>query len=209
VIGTSSANFASGELVSEVRHRERVLNTLYYLPPANRCVEIMSCGYTDPAIIEFLTQELTEVEFRPMVIKGDGRKGLVLPRVWGALRREVLKLLSEGVVEPEEVDMLFRDFFGSKRGICEMMDRVGLDVVGSGERLFLRREIEGEGLWREKGDAYVKWLESEFIEKGRLGVKSGEGLVVKEAEIDSESESEKERPGREIWKEHAVDLSGL
>jgi 3-hydroxyacyl-CoA dehydrogenase len=68
IIATNSASFRSGELVSEVRNRERVLNTLYYIPPRNRCVEIMSCGYTSPDLITFLKSEMQDMRLRPMSI---------------------------------------------------------------------------------------------------------------------------------------------
>jgi hypothetical protein len=66
IIATNSASFRSGELVSEVRNRERVLNTLYYIPPRNRCVELMSCGYTSPDLVKFLKSEMEGIGLRPM-----------------------------------------------------------------------------------------------------------------------------------------------
>jgi len=225
IIATNSASFRSRELVSEVQHRERVLNTLYYIPPANRCVELMSCGYTAPNLIPFLAEQMKEVGLNPMKV-GNESTGMIFPRLFGAMKRETLKILQEQVASPEEVDELFKDFFGAKRGVAEMMDRVGLDTVARTEEHFLSSGVEPshEG-WEEMGHGlstdYLEWLMNEYVNKGKLGEKSGEGLVVgkkpegnekgkgKGKGIEFTSQEEQERVARETWKEHAVDLSGL
>ncbi|KAE9376466.1 NAD(P)-binding protein [Stipitochalara longipes BDJ] len=213
IIATNSASFRSGELVSEVRNRERVLNTLYYIPPRNRCVELMSCGYTSPFLIPFLASEMRAQNLHPMIV-GNESTGLIFPRIFAALKRETLKVLSEGVAKPEEIDTLFRDFFSSPVGPCEMMDKVGLDTVAKTERHFLAEERgeEGEGMgWELEGRVpeYLGWLEREFVRKERLGEKSGEGLLVGREMKDGKGEKVKESPAQEVWQEHAVDLSGL
>jgi 3-hydroxyacyl-CoA dehydrogenase len=65
----------------------------------------------------------------------------------------------------------------------------------------MRNETE---LWR--GRSHLKWLEEEYVNKGRLGQKTGEGLIVK-PKVNENVASE--TAGQEVWKEHAVDLSGL
>ncbi|PVH78331.1 3-hydroxyacyl-CoA dehydrogenase, partial [Cadophora sp. DSE1049] len=184
LIATNSAGFRSAELISEVFYKERVLNTLYYIPPRNKCVEIMSCGYTSPSIIPFLVEELQDIGLRPIVVpdsvgNGSLSKGMIFPRIWGAMKKETLKVLSEGVADPEEVDILFRDFFGAEKGPCEMMDEVGLDTVVRSERSRLPNMREGDGFWGARGEEYVEWLDREFVRRGKLGVKSGEGLIVR------------------------------
>lgn len=227
IIATNSASFRSRELVSEVQHRERVLNTLYYIPPTNKCVELMSCGYTAPNLIPFLTTEMVEVGLQPHHVCNEST-GMIFPRLFGAMKRETLKILQERVAKPADVDELFKDFFGSERGVCEMMDRVGLDTVAKTEEHFLKEMTgeewegdiggaegkEGQG-WRRSIDTnYLEWLETEYIQKGKLGSKSGEGLIVgnrkgKEGEVEFTSKSEQEKNAERTWKEHAVDLSGL
>jgi 3-hydroxyacyl-CoA dehydrogenase len=202
IIATNSASFRSGELVNEVRNRERVLNTLYYIPPTNRCVELMSCGYTSPDIIPYLAEQMREVGLRPMVV-GNESTGLIFPRIFAAMKRETLRVLEQGIAKPEEVDELFRDFFGAEKGICEKMDEVGLDTVAQTERHFLSGE-GGEGMWKRRD--YLRWLEENYVEKGKLGQKSGEGLIVKKVKKEN---LRHETPAQKVWKEHSVDLSGM
>jgi 3-hydroxyacyl-CoA dehydrogenase len=212
IIATNSASFRSGELVSEVRNRERVLNTLYYIPPRNRCVELMSCGYTSPDLVEFLRSEMVRMGLRPMVV-GNESTGLIFPRIFRALKRETLKVLSEGVATPRDIDTLFTDFFNADTGPCGMMDAVGLDTVAKTERHFIAEERgeEGEGMGLElegKVPGYLAWLEQEYVSQGRLGEKTGEGLLVT-MEVGEEAANKEKKVGEEVWQEHAVDLSGL
>ena len=144
------------------------------------------------------------------MVVGNESTGLIFPRIFGALKRETMKVLSEGVAKPEEIDTLFRDFFNAKKGPCAMMDAVGLDTVAKTERHFLAEERgeEGEGLGLElegRVPEYLAWLEENFVKEGSLGEKSGEGLVVKR--VDGKEKGH--NAGEEVWQEHAVDLSGL
>lgn len=213
IIATNSASLRSGELVTEVRNRGRVLNTLYYIPPRNRCVELMSCGYTSPELLAFLASQMREQGLQPMIV-GNDSTGLIFPRLFASLKRETLKLLSTGVATSVEIDTLFKDFFNAEKGPCAMMDAVGLDTVAKTERHFLAEERgeEGEGLGlglEGRVPEYLAWLEEEFINKGRLGEKSGEGLLVGTEKVKGEVEGVKHKAGEEVWQEHAVDLSGL
>lgn len=121
-------------------------------------------------------------------------------------------MLSEGVAKPEEIDKLFRDFFGAKKGVCEKMDEVGLDVVAAVERHFLQMEkdMEDEGLgWssRHRREKHLEWLDKQYLEQGKLGDKSGGGLMEKGWVVKEDKPDRK--PGEEVWVEHSVDLSGM
>jgi len=200
IIATGASTFRSRELVSEVGKRERVLNTLYYVPPTNRCVELMGCGYTAASLLPFLTAQMEGLGLRPKIAQHES-EGLILPRIWASIKRECLLELHEGICKPEDIDELFKDFFGAKRGPCEKMDEIGLDTVAAVERRFL-----DEDEWRKggKGWAHLRWLEEEYVTKGKLGDKSGEGLIQHQNEKIKHDEST-----AEIWREHAVDLSGM
>lgn len=176
IIATNSSSFTSRELSYEVKNRERLLNTLYYIPPGNRCVELMSCGYTSPAICDFLKEEMKNIGLQPMII-GSESLGMILPRLWAAMKRETLCMLQEGVAKPEDVDELFRDFFGARQGPCEKMDEIGLDNIAKVERHYL-----ADARVRGVGVEHLKWLEREFVEKDRLGNKTGEGLTTKKVQ---------------------------
>jgi 3-hydroxyacyl-CoA dehydrogenase len=97
-----------------------------------------------------------------------------------------------------------------------MMDAVGLDTVAKTERHFIAEERgeEGEGFGLElelEGQVpeYLAWLEKEYVQRGRLGEKSGRGLVVAKGGGKGKGNGKEKKAGEEVWQEHAVDLSGL
>jgi 3-hydroxyacyl-CoA dehydrogenase len=145
-------------------HRDRVLNTHYYMPPNSNCVELMSCGYTDSRVIPFISQQCESVGFKACEVKKQST-GLIYNRVWAAIKRECLDVLAEGVAEPKDIDTLFKDWFHAVKGPCQMMDEVGLDTVYNIEKVY----IADRGLSWESNE----WLKKEYVNKGRLGNKTG------------------------------------
>lgn len=63
--------------MSEVLHKDRVLNTLYYILPRNKIVEMMSGGHTLPAIILTLAGQMEAVELRPVAMSDGESKGII------------------------------------------------------------------------------------------------------------------------------------
>jgi 3-hydroxyacyl-CoA dehydrogenase len=113
ILATNSSSFNSREMIQNVEKRNRVLNTHYYIPPEKRCVELMSCGFTDPAIIDFLMEKTKTVGFIPIHVK-KASTGLIFNRIWAAVKRESLSVLSEGVGSADDIDVLFKDFLLSE-----------------------------------------------------------------------------------------------
>jgi len=176
ILASNSSCLATSELITRLRAdiAPRLLNTHYFIPPRNRMVELMSSTRTDPAIFDFLTNQMRRVGFIPMVVPpGLQSTGFIFNRIWGACKRETLAVLSEGVSTPGDIDALFRDFFHAEKGPCERMDEVGLDVVERVETHALEKKPE-------PGKQHVlRWLRENYLEQGKLGDKSGEGLFTK------------------------------
>lgn len=89
-------------------------------------------------------------------------------RIWAAIKRETLLVVSEGVASPEEVDNIFKNILKTPKGPCEQMDVVGLDVVLDIENHYAEERAE-------LPEAPRKFL-TEMIAKKRLGVKSKGGF---------------------------------
>jgi hypothetical protein len=89
-------------------------------------------------------------------------------RIWAAIKRETLLLLSEDVATPQEVDAIFKDVLKTPKGPCEQMDVVGLDIVLDIEKHYADSRT---GLPKEPRDYLQK-----MIHNGQLGVKSGRGF---------------------------------
>jgi 3-hydroxyacyl-CoA dehydrogenase len=177
ILASNSSSLTTAEMAAEgpLNHPHRLLNTHYFIPPRNRMVELMSSGATSGAIFPFLAAQMRRVGFTPVVVPGDIQsRGFVFNRIWAATKRETLRVLSEGVAKPGDVDALFRDFFHAEKGPCERMDEVGLDTVASVEQHDLERQ---PGLGSEGA---LRWLREKYVDVGKLGEKSGDGLFTGE-----------------------------
>ena len=170
IIATISSSFKSGDLVEKVSEpgRSRVLNTHYFQPPELPPVEIMTCGKTDPNIIDFLQPKLREMGLDPVVATKEST-GLLCNRIWAAMKREVMLVLAEQVGRPQDINKLFRYSFQSQGAPCDLMDKVGLQTVCDIEDHYIE----------ERGNisrCAVDYIRKTYVDKGKLGVQSGAGL---------------------------------
>ncbi|KAK4199936.1 putative mitochondrial precursor of Hydroxyacyl-coenzyme A dehydrogenase [Triangularia verruculosa] len=195
ILCSNSSSLMTSEMIkygeTELHYPERLLNTHYFIPPRNRMVEVMSSSKTNSKIFPFLTEQMQEVGLKPMVVPpGVQSPGFIFNRIWAACKRETLEVLSEGVARPEDVDVLFRDFFHAEKGPCERMDEVGLDTVYN----VAKHEAERKG--NLGSDEALKWLKQNYLDNGMKGEKTGHGLYTRE-----QRQELKEKHRLEKWKE--------
>jgi 3-hydroxybutyryl-CoA dehydrogenase len=167
VLASNSSSYASRMFLDKVRRPERVLNMHFYMPPKQNAVDVMSCGKTDRDVIDFVMTTLPRFGFYPFEARREST-GFIFNRIWAAVKRESLEVVAEGVSTPPEVDRMFEINTGSSAGPFRMMDKVGLDVVLDIEEHYCAEHPEyPEGPRR---------LLRGYVERGRLGVKSGAGF---------------------------------
>ena len=167
ILATNSSSFPSSQIVGEVKHKNRVLNTHFMMPPEKRVVELMSCGSTDKDILEGLAQYFKEVGLSPYIAKKESM-GFIENRIWAAIKRESLCVAAEGVSDPETIDRIYCETQGTPAGPFKLMDQVGLDIV-------LQIEEHYAQVFPELPEAPRKLLRK-MISEDRLGVKSGRGF---------------------------------
>jgi 3-hydroxyacyl-CoA dehydrogenase len=195
ILASNSSSFRTAEMLAApgggegadgVKDGARLLNMHHYIPPRNRMVELMSSGSTAEAVFPFLAAQMESVGLRPLVLPADVQStGFIFDRIWAAVKRETLAVLAEGVARhPADVDELFRDFFHAEKGPCEKMDEVGLDTVAKVEARYV---AERPGIGSEEA---LEWLAKEYVDKGRLGEKSGDGLYTAEERKEMIAERE-------------------
>jgi 3-hydroxybutyryl-CoA dehydrogenase len=168
IIASNSSSYPARLMLKNVTRPQRVVNTHYYMPPDRNGVEIMSCGQTDPAIIDTLMKETKRHGFIPFHVKKESL-GFIFNRLWAAIKRESLAIVEEGVGDPEAVDTLFQSWFRSELAPFMSMDDVGLDTVLNIE------EHYAEELGPSVPEGPRK-LCRRMIEQGKLGRKSGKGF---------------------------------
>lgn len=168
ILATNSSSFRSRLLADATQHPARLLNTHFYNLPWQRSgVELMSCGQTDPAVIDQVATFLQDTGFVPVVVRGEST-GFIYNRIWRAIKRESLRVVAEGLATPEEVDRLFCLAMGTRLGPFGLMDRVGLDVVADIERHYAAESGRPE----DEPPAFL----DEMVRAGRLGIKTGRGF---------------------------------
>jgi 3-hydroxybutyryl-CoA dehydrogenase len=167
IVATNSSSYPSSQMIDEVAHPERVLNTHFLMPPDVNPVELMSCGRTDDAVIGALMERLPRYGLVPFHVRGES-VGFIFNRIWAAIKREALMVVQEGAATHEEVDRIWQEAFRSPVKPFRTMDQVGLDVVLDIEEHYaeIRAGIP-EG---------PRTLLRDYLEHGRLGVKSGQGF---------------------------------
>jgi 3-hydroxybutyryl-CoA dehydrogenase len=167
ILASNSSSLPTSQLIDNVRHPERVLNTHYQQPPELNAVELMSCGKTDAGIIDALMDKLPHYGLVPFHVRRES-DGFIFNRIWAAIKRESLMVVEEGVASPEDVDGMWNIFVRPGIAPFQLMDRVGLDVVLDIEEHYASvRPGIPDG---------PRNLLREYIEQGRLGVKSRRGF---------------------------------
>ena len=167
ILASNSSSIPTSQMIGKVQHPQRVLNTHDQQPPELNSVELMSCGLTDDGVIDALMQRLPRYGLEAFRVRRES-DGFIFNRVWAAIKRECLMVIQEGVAAPEDVDQMWQIF--TRPGIppFQLMDRVGLDVVLSIEEHYASVRPHLPEAPRE--------LLHEYIDHGRLGVKSGRGF---------------------------------
>src|SRR6202044_441546 len=167
ILASNSSSYPSSQLIDQVARPERVLNMHYYMPPELPMVELMSCGKTDPAIIDFLMGQLPLYGLVPFRVQRES-VAFIFNRIWAAIKRESLSVVEEGVAKLEDVDRMWNLFTAHQPAPFRLMDKIGLDVVLAIEEHYaeVRKDIP-EG---------PRKLLQRYVDDGRLGVKSGRGF---------------------------------
>ncbi|GAB2970010.1 3-hydroxyacyl-CoA dehydrogenase family protein [Nocardioides montaniterrae] len=167
ILATNSSSYPSSQVIDEVTRPERVVNLHFFMPPAARACELMTCGHTSEAVFEKLQSALPRYGLTPFRARKESR-GFIYNRIWAAIKREALMVVAEGVATPQEVDALYANVTGQKEGPFRKMDRVGLDVVLDIE--------ENYAAHREGLPESPRELVRSYLAQGRLGEKSGHGF---------------------------------
>jgi 3-hydroxybutyryl-CoA dehydrogenase len=167
ILASNSSSYASSKFIDNVAHPERVINTHFYMPPSQNAIDVMSSGKTDRGVIDLLLAELPKYGVFPFEARKEST-GFIFNRVWAAIKRESLAVVSEGVTTPEEFDKMCQINLHTSIGPFRLMDRVGLDVV-----LDIENHYAAENPHLPKGP---RELLHQYVDAGHLGVKSGQGF---------------------------------
>lgn len=108
ILSTNSSSYRSSLVVGHLKSATkcRALNTHYYMPPYVRAVELMTSGTTNSEIFTYLAQRMEELGLKPCFMRKEST-GFIHNRVWAAIKREMVQVVSEGVADPKTADDIF------------------------------------------------------------------------------------------------------
>lgn len=167
LLTTNSSSLKSSSIYTDVSRKDRTFNLNFMTPVKDDLVEVMWNDRTSENTKELAMGFLLGLKLIPIVTKKE-IKGFSHNRVWRAIKKETLKLWSQGYCDFEDLDRAFMLEFSTDFGPFGLMDIVGLDVI---------RDIE-ISYFNESGDPTDQPPQAliDLIDSGKLGVKSGEGF---------------------------------
>lgn len=168
VLATNSSSLPSSLLADATREPTRLLNMHFFAPIWVRTMlEVMSCGQTSPAAFDTAMAYGRELKLTTAAVRTES-KGFIINRIWRAIKRESLRVVDEGIADPQDVDRLFMLFFQTDYPPFGIMDMVGLDVVEDIEASY-------QAVTLDPTDTPSRILRAK-VAAGTLGEKTGSGF---------------------------------
>ncbi|SEP30009.1 3-hydroxybutyryl-CoA dehydrogenase [Halogranum amylolyticum] len=168
VLASNTSSLAVTEIMSTLETPERGVG-LHFFNPVHimKLVEIVHAEQTSAETKSLVKEFIEGIDKVPIEVRDS--PGFASSRLGVALGVEAIRMVQEGVAEPEDIDTAMELGYNHPMGPIELSDVVGLDV-----RLdilnYLREEL-GE---RFRPPQLLK----RKVRAGKLGKKTGEGLYV-------------------------------
>ena len=165
IFATNSSTLLPSDLVEWTGRPERFL-ALHF---ANRVWkfntgEVMGTPQTDPAVFDQIVRFAGDIGIVPIPIHKE-KAGYVLNTLLVPLLNAAMGLAGGGYAEVEDIDWTWRIATGAPMGPFQILDMIGLTTPYN---------ILTHG---PSGDPKIAaWLKENYIDKGRLGVATGEGF---------------------------------
>jgi len=168
VLATNTSSLPIAALAGVCARPQRVVGMHFFNPaPVMRLLEVVAGPDSDAVALE-LARATGRAMARHVIDAADG-PGFLVNRCNRPFGLEALRLVSERIAEPEQVDRICRVGGGFRMGPFELMDLVGIDTGLEVARSFFAQSF-GEPRWRPSP------LTARMVAAGRLGRKTGRGF---------------------------------
>ncbi len=165
VFATNSSTLLPSALAESTGRPERFL-ALHFANHVwvNNTAEIMGTPETSPEVYADVVAFAREIGMVPIELHRE-QSGYVLNSLLIPLLNAAAGLLLKGVATPETIDTTWRIGTGAPKGPFEIFDIVGLRTAYA-----ISSEAGGDSA------IFADYLKTEYLDKGKLGVESGEGF---------------------------------
>ena len=166
---TNTSSFTASMFVESCPRPDRLVALHFHLPvwTAN-IVDLMPHPGTDPFVVETLDKFALSIGQIPIIYKKEVH-GYIFNSMFGAMQRQALDLVIDGVASVENVDRAWMGVFKMPIGPFGMMDQIGLDTT-----------LRGTAHWARVLNDQAAERRAAFLEKltsqGFLGAKTNRGF---------------------------------
>ncbi len=168
IIASNTSSIRISSIASACTHRNRIAGLHFFNPvPLMKLVEVINGTDTSEDVtkaLEIIGKRMGRV---PVVVKD--APGFLVNLGGRAYSTEALRIVSEGVATPFQVDAIMREACGFRMGPFELLDLTGIDVN------FPVSQIIYNGYFQDKRLSTYPLHES-MMEAGRLGKKTRAGF---------------------------------
>lgn len=166
VFATNSSTLLPSDMVGYTGRPDRFL-ALHF---ANRVwkfntAEVMGTEQTDPEVFDSVVAFAEQIGMVPIELHKE-KAGYVLNSLLVPFLNSGIALAAGGYAEPEAVDKTWRIATGAPMGPFQILDIVGLTTPYN--------ILNDSG--NEQTQQLADWLKQNYIDKGKLGIASGEGF---------------------------------
>ncbi len=167
ILATNTSSIPVTSLAGAAAQPQNVVGMHFFNPPpVMRLLEVIAADQTGERALA-VARATGEAMGRQVIVAGDG-PGFVVNRCGRPFYAEALRLVSERIAPPEQVDRICRLGGGFRMGPFELMDLVGIDVGYAVAQSFEALSF-GEPRWKPSP------LQARMVDAGRLGRKTGRG----------------------------------
>lgn len=183
ILATNTSAISITEIASTSEHKERILGTHFWNPAyLIPLVEVIKTEYVSDDVVKEMYDVLEGAGKSPVIVQKDV-PGFIGNRMQHAMFREALYIVEQGIATPEDVDKTVKNGFGPRMGIrapIEVMDAGGMDLTYN-VHSYLFPHINNS---TKPSPILVQKLE-----EGKLGFKTGEGILKWSPEDIEESQN--------------------
>ena len=168
ILATNTSSLSVTAVATAVADPSRVAGCHFFNPvPLMKLVEVIAGIKTSGRVIDQLSSLVTRVGHTPVNVSDS--PGFLVNHMGRGLNTEGLRIVSECIAEPVDVDEVMRDCLGFRMGPFELMDLTALDVTSPvTEQIY-------EQYYNEPRLRPTPMLKQRLI-AGLLGKKVGEGF---------------------------------
>src|SRR5262245_50000407 len=168
VLATNTSSLSVTEVAAGCERPERVGGLHFFNPPPlMRLFEVIGGLHGDPALVAALVGFVTRINKHPVVAADT--PGFVVNHAGRAYGPEALRIVSQGIASPREVDLLMKEAAGFRMGPFELLDLVGGDVAHAVMTSIFEQYFD-EPMYQPSAQMAVR------VAGGLLGRKTGQGF---------------------------------